>query len=99
MVLSATNGFQVATEEREDSQQKQTALLSWVFPVIWLEMPTGPSAIPIDGAKKQSCLPTKAQRNHRHQGSSSQQMRRLLECLAQELQVQSYLVSYEKESI
>lgn len=99
MVLRATNGFHVATEEREGSQQEQTALLSWVFPVIWLEMPTVPSAIPINGGKKQSCLPTTAQRNHRHQGSSSQQMRCLLECLAQELQIQSYLVSYEKESI
>lgn len=49
MVLSASNAFQVASEETESSQ---IALLSWVFPVILQEIPTGPPAIPINGAKK-----------------------------------------------
>lgn len=89
MVLSASNAFQVASEETESSQ---IALLSWVFPVILQEIPTGPPAIPINGAKKkkpQSCLPTKAQWNHHYQGSGSLQMRCLLEGLALELQAQS----------
>lgn len=72
---SASNAFQVASEETECSQ---IVLLSWVFPVILQEIPTGPPAIPINGAKKtQSCLPTKAQWNHHHQGSTSLQMRPL----------------------
>ena len=49
MVLSASNAFQVASEETESSQ---IALLSWVFPVILQEIPTGPPAIPINSAKK-----------------------------------------------
>lgn len=51
MVLSASNAFQVASEETESSQ---IALLSWVFPVILQEIPTGPPAIPINGAKKKN---------------------------------------------
>ena len=87
MVLSASNALQVASEKTESSQ---IALLSWVFPVILQEIPTGPPAIPINGAKKkQSFLPTKAQWNHHHQGSSSLQMKCLLEGLALELQAQS----------
>lgn len=49
MVLSASNALQVASEKTESSQ---IALLSWVFPVILQEIPTGPPAIPINGAKK-----------------------------------------------
>lgn len=49
MVLSAASTFQVASEETESSQ---IVLLSWVFPVILQEIPTGPPAIPINGAKK-----------------------------------------------
>ena len=53
MVLSASNALQVASEKTESSQ---IALLSWVFPVILQKIPTGPPAIPINGAKKKTEL-------------------------------------------
>ena len=57
MVLSASNALQVASEKTESSQ---IALLSWVFPVILQEIPTGPPAIPINGAKKTELFANKS---------------------------------------
>lgn len=61
--------------------------------------PQLPSPIPINCVKKQSCLPTKAQRSRHSQGSSFLWMRHLLEWVALELQVHSYLVSSEKQNL
>lgn len=99
MGLSTTNSFQEATAERWDSQPEQRALLSWFFPGILLENPTAAFCHPNQLCEKQSCLPTKAQRSPHHQGSSFLWMRHFLECVALELQVHSYLVSYEKQNL